>query len=195
MQTGRVEAMGQGRPQARSERLFIALWPDAQTAAALQAWAQAAHAVMGGRIMAREDLHLTLAFLGHASVAQAQTLAQACAGWPVTVRPLTLARVGVFERARVAWAGPAPQAEIGWLHALVDALWQNLGAQGWVRGAEAFRPHVSLLRRIATARPCVPPGAPLVCHPVDCRLVASRPTSAASRYTVLARLPMHVDGE
>ena len=175
-------------------RLFIALWPDDSAVAALQSWAQAVQTALGGRIMRPADMHLTLAFLGKATDAQAQALAATLADWPCAGRAFTLARVGVFERARVAWAGPAEegraQDELAWLHRLHDNLWCRLEALGWQRDTRPFRPHISLLRGIRAGEKWSLRPAPVICHPVDCRLVASRPTHDASHYEVLARLPV-----
>ena len=139
------------------------------------------------------DMHLTLAFLGKATDAQAQALMAALAGWSCPARALTLSRVGVFERARVAWAGPAEEGdadELVWLHRLYDNLWCRLEALGWQRDARPFRPHVSLLRGIRASEKSTLRPAPVTCHPVDCRLVASRPAQDASHYEVLMRLPV-----
>src|SRR5690606_718617 len=45
-------------------RIFFALWPSAEDAARLMGWAHAAQAVCGGRMNRRENLHMTLAYLG-----------------------------------------------------------------------------------------------------------------------------------
>ena len=45
-------------------RLFFALWPPLQTAAALALWAAEVAALARGRAVAGRSIHVTLAFLG-----------------------------------------------------------------------------------------------------------------------------------
>lgn len=175
-------------PHAR--RLFFALWPSAADAARIMAWAQQAHQLWGGRVMRQDTLHLTLAFLGETPEEQVQRLCRAAPDWPAPVRPVTLTHCGCFRGPRVVWAGPDacdPQP-LAWLHALHQDLWQRLQALGWQAPHEAFRPHVSLLRKAAPADTAALRRAPLTWAPEQCVLVASRPAQSGSYYEVLARM-------
>lgn len=169
-------------------RLFIGLWFDDAAVSELTRWAHDAHAVCGGRVMRPQDMHLTLAFLGHADPGQADALIRAVPQWPVHTEPFHLARFGAFERARVVWAGPPENDSPTWLDTLYDTLWSRLDDMGWRRPESVFRPHVSLLR---SARSC-DVGAlrrdPVLVHPQRCVLVASRPDGSGSNYQVLASL-------
>jgi len=175
-------------------RLFFALWPSAEDASRIMAWARAAHDLCGGRIMRPETLHLTLAFLGATPASQAAALIEAAPGWPAPVAPLALAHFGRFIGPRIVWAGPSGEGRIRWLDALYDDIWARLVSMGWARPAGVFRPHVSLLRR---AGPCELGGLsqpPLVWTPAQCVLVASQPAESGSYYRVVARMPLQAAG-
>lgn len=171
-------------------RLFIGLWPDDAAVRELSAWAHDAQALCGGRIMQPHDMHLTLAFLGQTDARQTQALVDAVTDWPVSVRPFRLERFGVFERARVVWAGPADNDPLTWLHALYDTLWDRLVTMGHERPDTVFRPHVSLLRRARSCDVSALHRDAVVVYPQRCVLVASRPGETGSHYQMLAQLPV-----
>jgi 2'-5' RNA ligase len=175
-----------------TQRIFFALWPTAESAAEIMAWARAAHIVCGGRIMRPETLHMTLAFLGSTPESRVRHLAQAASRWRVNVGEITLRRFGHFPGPRIVWAGPTMDDadRLEWLDVLHERLWRHLEDLGWLRSSMIFRPHVSLLRK---ADMCDLDGLhrpPLSWTPAACVLVASRPTVAGSRYDVLAYVPM-----
>lgn len=171
-------------------RLFIGLWLDDDAVAELSGWAHDAQALCGGRIMQPQDMHLTVAFLGQTDPEQTDALIKAVAHWPVQLQPLRLTRFGMFERARVVWAGPAEDDPASWLFLLYDTLWSKLVSMGWRRPESVFRPHVSLLR---SAQPCDVTALhrpAVLAHPQRCVLVASQPGASRSDYQVLAQLPV-----
>jgi 2'-5' RNA ligase len=63
---------------AETVRLFFALWPDTSLQAKLAAWGE--QAAGKGRAMRRENLHLTLAFLGATEAALVPDLIALAAG-------------------------------------------------------------------------------------------------------------------
>lgn len=170
-------------------RLFIGLWPDEASVRQLTDWARDAHALCGGRIMKPEDLHMTLAFLGQADQSQADALCDAVSTWPVKLQPLVLARFGMFRKARVVWAGLDSDDSAPWLHSLCDTLWSKLEGLGWPRTEATFTPHISLLRGAQPGDVGALYRPPVLCQPVRCVLVASRPATGGSNYQVLAQLP------
>lgn len=168
-----------------SRRLFIGLWPDAPIVDALSAWAVQAHGLCGGRIMRADTLHLTLAFLGNVDAQRVTALCAAVPTWQVRTGVLELNRFGRFKGPRIVWAGPTEQ-RVTWLDALHDELWERLSAMGLTSPAEAFRPHVSLLRNAGpgdVSRLVV--EQPIVWTPMRCILVASMPAETGSYYEVL----------
>lgn len=175
-----------------TQRIFFALWPTPESAAEIMAWARAAHAVCGGRIMRPETLHLTLAFLGATPESRVRQLTQAAHRWRVEVGEITLRRFGRFPGPRIVWAGPTldDADRLEWLDVLHERLWRQLEDLGWLRSSMIFRPHVSLLRKADACDLDALQRPPLSWRPAACVLVASRPTVAGSRYEVLASVPM-----
>lgn len=171
-------------------RLFIGIWLDDAAVTELSDWAYDAQALCGGRIMCPADMHLTVAFLGHAEPEQADALARAAQNWPVRMQPFRLTRFGMFERARVVWAGPAEDDPLPWLFTLYDTLWSCLMGMGWRPPESVFRPHVSLLRSARVSDVGVLHRPAVLARPQRCVLVASRPGEFGSNYEVLTQLPV-----
>lgn len=133
-------------------------------------------------------MHLTLAFLGETHASHADRLIYAASQWEIPAQPWVLDYFGLFERARVVWAGPSGAEDRAWLQMLHDTLWHRLADLGWEPSEQTFKPHVSLLRN---ARPADLSGLqrpPVVCTPAFCAVVASQPAANKSRYQVLAQL-------
>ena len=168
-------------------RVFFALWPGAATAAALHARARALHAQCGGRVMRRDTIHLTLAFLGDVAMprlAALETVAQSVRGERFI---LELDRVGSWRGNRILWAGSAnvPAA----LPALAEKLGASLHAAGFELEARAFNPHVTLVRNAVRS----PPRGemPGLRWPVaSFVLVASERDEGGAHYRVLGRWPL-----
>jgi len=171
-------------PAPARARLFFALWPGPALAATLAGWAAQAQAACGGRAMRPDTLHLTLAFLGAVDAERVPELVAATAGQRSPPGRLTLDRYGAFARQGIVWAGPStPDPTLRHTH---DALWDWLEPLGWPRPAQAFRPHVTLLRRAASLDV---PAAPAPAHWQYGHyvLVQSRPQDGVAHYQVLAR--------
>lgn len=173
-------------------RLFFAYWPSAETAREIVPWVRSAHALCGGRMMRTDTLHMTLAFLGQADADAAHHLAKVCTGWALPSGSMVLNEAGRFPRARVVWLGPSSSdsAALGWLYQANQQLWAHLDPLGWQGRESVFRPHVSLLRNAGPAPLDALQGPDVRWTAGRCVLVASEPTEAGSRYTVLAELPL-----
>ena len=173
---------------AASRRLFFALWPPEAVAGRLHDAAKDAHAACGGRLMRRETLHITLAFLGdvaEAAVATAEAVAAA-----VSVEPfvLDIDRLALWRHNRILWAGcaSAPPA----LLLLADRLGHELRAAGFRLEERPFAAHATLLREAHC-----PAGVPLLAAPIrweatDYALIESHTATGGSRYEVLRRWPL-----
>lgn len=126
-------------PQTR--RLFYALWPDDPVRDALTQLQMG----ISGRKMRRDNLHLTLAFLGDQPAGLIDTLRGILHSLPKPDLWLTLDRLGYFPRQRIVWAGmhEAPPALLEMHRQLSDAL-QQAGVTFDAR--LSFKPHVTLAR-------------------------------------------------
>jgi 2'-5' RNA ligase len=171
-------------------RLFFALLPESRTRAALAGVAQEVAGETGGRAVAADNLHLTLAFLGerpHEMVAALRELASGIARAPFT---LLLDDIGYWRKAGLAWLGSeTPSVE---LHALQRDLAQRLAGAGVALEPRAFAPHVTLARRIGNI--VRRRQVPAIAWPVDAfALVASELGREGARYRALQTWPLRVD--
>ena len=175
-------------------RLFVALVPPEEVQRRLEAEGRALRGLCGGgRMVPRENLHLTLAFLGETDCRRAVERAMArAAGAPFS---LATAPPGRFpgRRGELWWMGVAERPP---LLALRRRLVRALGEEDvWLDDAKPFRPHITLGRDL---RPL--PGAELSAWAAACpaaswqvtamTLMESRREADGLRYIPLFRCPL-----
>ena len=165
-------------------RVFFALWPDDATRGAISRATRDAVRLSGGRPIAKDRLHITVAFLGELTAAG---LAVARAVPPISVGPFELAldTVGVWPESKILWlaATVLPDA----LGELEKRLWDSLAERGFRSEDRDYRPHVTLARRARPVDFAVEP----VRFPVrDLALVESFPDGRNVHYEVLERWPL-----
>ena len=167
---------------AETVRLFFALWPASDLQAKLAAWAK--QAAGRGRAMRRENLHLTLAFLGATEAALVPDLIALAAGVRFAPIRLPLDRAGYWKHNRIIWcgAGEEPRA----LAALVEDLRARLDAAGIRYDPKPFVSHVTLVRD-AAGLPAAPAWIPLVWEARDFALVSSTRVEGRVSYQVMQR--------
>lgn len=176
--------MNEADERADRHRVFFALWPDGATRSAISRATRAAVQGSSGRPIAKDRLHLTVAFLGELTEAG---LEMARAVPPVHVGPfdLTLDAVGLWPESRILWFAPmAPPEPLGELEA---TLWDELAARGFVADERTYRPHVTLARR---ARPVEMEVTPVVWPVRELALVESFPDGRNVHYEVLQTWPL-----
>ena len=125
-------------------RLFYALWPDATVQATLGQWARACHGICGGRRVATEKLHVTVAFLGEVADDRYATLIDSAASIGAAGFELVFDRVAQWRHSRIVYAAPGvvPAA----LATLACDLSERLSAAGLRTEERPFAPHVTLVR-------------------------------------------------
>jgi 2'-5' RNA ligase len=161
-------------------RLFFAAWPPAQTAAALHGWAEG----LEGRVVAQENIHLTLAFLGGVDPAKAVTAAKRVRG---VRHELPIDEARFWKKNQIVWVGPRelPLA----LDRLVKSLHLALYRAEFILERRPFAAHVTLLRKASA--PGVLPPLPPVPWPIDeFQLMRSHISSHGPSYEPLARFPL-----
>lgn len=170
-----------------AQRLFFALWPPDEVARALHAAARQAHAACGGRLMRRDTLHITLAFLGDVPAARLGEAEAAATAVTAAAFVLELDQLAHWRHNRIVWAGcSAPPAA---LEQLADGLGHCLRDAGFRLEARRFAAHATLLRNATGA--ALPALDAAIRWPVaDFALVASHGGAAGSRYEVLRRWPL-----
>jgi 2'-5' RNA ligase len=130
-----------------THRLFFALWPDRQGRAELaRAFAAVAHA--SGEPVPAENLHVTLEFLGAVPATRIGELADVGASLALPATELHFDSLEWWRHAAALVARAAAPPELLEVQA---ELRRELGARGFRVDARAFRPHVTLARRVTTA--------------------------------------------
>jgi 2'-5' RNA ligase len=131
-----------------SRRLFLACWPDQALQDLLYSLAQRLQKKHGGRKTARENIHLTLIFLGQVQQHREQQLRNQLRTLDVKQFDLELDEAGAFTHCRINWVGPRiiPKG-LKDLHQALKHISHDLGFH---TGERAYKPHVSLLRKAKT---------------------------------------------
>ena len=175
-------------------RLFFALWPSRELAAALADIADQGARQLGGRATRQETIHLTLAFLGNIRLDQVPTLCRAAARVRSVPFWLDIDRLGFWQHNHLLWAGcscPPPE-----LPALAAALRHELAVEGFAAdgGHPVFAPHVSLVRRVPVSGSDGAGALPVFASlhwPVErFVLVGSRLSPQGSAYQTIAEFPL-----
>ena len=160
-------------------RLFFALWPPPAAARALADWAKEVARVAGGKPVAAEKIHLTLAFLGDAdpgkAIAAAKEVRFEAFDLPIEVSEY-------WQRNQILWAGP--QRIPAPLDRLVEALQFELYRTDFILERRPFAAHVTLLRKARTP-PTLPDLPPVQWPANEFVLVQSRSSSEGSYYASL----------
>ena len=167
---------------ARAERLFFALWPGEAVRARIADAAARALPADGGRRVSRENLHLTLRFLGSVGGGTRTCIVAEAAQIRGSPFSLTIDRAGRWTRSGIAWLGVAGCPPT------LEALARSLEAAAVRCGLEperrAFSPHVTVARRVA--RPIRRVEIDPIEWPVDSfALVTSEPRAHGRHYRCL----------
>lgn len=160
-------------------RLFYALWPDDEVRDALHKL----QTFTPGRLTYYENLHVTLAFLGHQPEENLPVLKDVLTSLPCGEIVMNIDRLGYFRKNRIAWAGmhTVPEA----LVALQAILTRNLEEHGVVFDKQnRFKPHVTLARD--AAEPIDSPFEPIAWRLTQVALMQSTQSASKLTYRALA---------
>src|SRR5262249_2876768 len=150
---------------------FFALWPEPAERQALATATAAVVGISGGRPVPKEQLHLTLAFLGAVSATRTAELEaltrRVGAAWPraLPARQLRLARLAAGRKPQVLVALADEDAALA---SVAEVLRAGALAAGFSPDLKPFRPHVTVARKVARAVR----SAPLTPVLWSCRLIA-----------------------
>ncbi len=168
---------------ASALRLFFALWPEDETRAALADWSEGMHKACGGRRIAADKVHATLAFLGSQAPQRLPELVAAARSITAPAFVLVLDQARYWKHNRIGWAGASTVPDA--LSALSQDLRAALSAQGSAFDPKPFVPHVTLIRD--GSRPGEVPVLPPIRWPVQSFSLVQ---SSGGRYDVLASWPL-----
>ncbi|MDQ2070436.1 RNA 2',3'-cyclic phosphodiesterase [Natronospira bacteriovora] len=166
-----------------THRLFFALWPDEALRSELDERARSVQAVAeDGKAVPRDNLHITLRFLGSLSDEQAGRAEAAAARVRNRDVELVLDRAGFWPQPRVLWLGcsDTPDPLLG----VVADLNTELGGEGFDLRSRPYKPHVTVARGVTVAE------APPVIEPLTWRaerfcLVRSHTDGPISEYEIV----------
>lgn len=149
-------------------RLFVAFTIPDQVAASLT---MILSGVPGARWQTREQMHMTLRFIGEIDGREAASIDDGLSAVSAPVLSLQLKGVGEFggNKPRALWAGVAPNDALMHLQRKIETAMQRIGLEAEPR---KFTPHVTLARLRGT-----PPGT-VMDYLVDHALYASAPFEA-----------------
>jgi RNA 2',3'-cyclic 3'-phosphodiesterase len=173
---------------ARSKRLFFALWPDDEVRQALARISLELPPKLAQRVHP-QDMHATLAFLGAVGIHQLPCVLAAGArlrGEPFT---LEMGQLGFWPRPRVIWAGLREEAVPPALTHLVAELQDTLTGCGFVAEQRPYAPHLTLARKAAAFVPTAL-ASPIPWTVREFALVESIPHVPPPRYVVLKKWPL-----
>jgi 2'-5' RNA ligase len=166
--------------------LFFALWPGAAVRNRLYNAAQAMHANCDGRVMRRDNLHLTLVFLGDVAREKIPALEALAARIRGESFGLEFGVTAYWRHNRIAYAAPHETPDA--LRRLVAAIKQSLGDAQFAYDRRPYMPHITLIRDARA--PAALPSLEFDWRVPDFALIESARDAMGVAYRVRARWPL-----
>ena len=131
--------------QTPTKRLFLALWPDEDVVRKISQHAIKSFSDCQGRILEKNNWHITLAYFGASDANTQLCLEQQAEKIKAEPFELSLSLCGFWKKPAVAWLAPAiiPK-EL--LHLALDVQ-QTLIPCGYEPEMHDYKPHVTLVRK------------------------------------------------
>jgi 2'-5' RNA ligase len=177
--------------QNNIRRLFFALWPQDELRQAIKHLNSKA-CPEGGKLVAIENVHITLSFLGPVDPHGYECLITMADTISAKAFTLVLNKIGHWPKPRVLWLG-AEQSPPDLLQ-LVKTLNQGLQACNFQPDPRPFVPHMTLIRKVKKADP-EDVFPPIQWQVNDFVLVESKTLPEGAQYTVLHRWPLKKSDE
>jgi 2'-5' RNA ligase len=168
-------------------RLFFAALPEPEVRRRLESAANALRLPHDARRVPAEDYHMTVAFAGEVSQAQAAALRGVGAGDDTAAFAVSLTTYEYWRKSEVVVAASSDcPLELLDLNRRLRAEFEHLGL---VRDAVAFRAHVTLARKVTQA-PVLKAMSPFSWRVRTLHLLHSSGSAAGSAYTVVDTWPL-----
>ncbi len=168
-------------------RLFFALWPDDTTREKLAAVADRL-APDCGRKVSKQNLHITLVFLGNVEDSRLDGLLAGVAGIHADNFSLRLDTIGWWKRPRILWLAPSTiPTGVSRLVSMLNACLKEAGFQLEDR---PYRPHLTLARKVVKLASEID-FEPIQWNISHFSLIESNTLSEAVEYSVRDSWPLH----
>ena len=167
-----------------SKRLFFALWPDDEVVRKIHQHAIRHFEVCDGRILDKQNWHITLAYFGAANADQQRCIQTQAEKISSPCFDIDLTTCGYWKKPAVAWL--APEDIPGTFSQLASKVQHNLIPCGFEPEQRAFQPHITLVRK-AKQSPAVKEIQGIPWHVDSFCLVESVTGQKGATYTVLKR--------
>lgn len=138
-----------GTEDNKVERLFLALWPGDELRKQIKRNSKSLLHHGGGRPVALENIHITLAFLGNLNADQRKCVELVADGIQCPVFSLILDHAGHWSRPRVLWIGASETPDA--LSQLVADLYKGIHRCGIELDSRPYRAHLTLMRKVNKA--------------------------------------------
>lgn len=176
----------------KTQRLFLALWPDDELRQQIKRHSKALLRHAGGRPVALENIHITLAFLGSMDANQQACVELVANGISCSAFELKLDHAGHWPRPRVLWIGAREVPDA--LNHLVTKLYKGIRDCGVQLDSRPYRAHMTIMRKVNR------PPADMDIQPLDWRvnkfvLVKSTTLPEGVKYEVIREWPLRTTGE
>lgn len=166
----------------RTQRLFFALWPNESLRDRLHALTPRALAPGSGRHVRRDNLHITLVFLGSVDLKTRECVENVASALDCESFTLSLDELGYWPKPRILWVGASRLPEQ--LRRLVETLNEQLIACGPNPEKRPYRAHMTLARKVKK-HPRADAIAPIDWHVDHFVLVESHTRPNGVSYQVL----------
>jgi 2'-5' RNA ligase len=188
-------ALEEDKPSLRVRAFFGLPVPEPQREQLAPFIAECAQAAPEFRWTPRENLHLTIRFIGSVDRPTVEEIAGALAARPIPAFTLDLGEIGTFARGRrvkVVWLGLRAGAD-GTI-ALAAQVGEECSRAGLVGEVRPFQPHLTLARarlREGAHLPALPPAPQLNQWRADeLVLYSSRLARTGATYEVIGIIPL-----
>jgi RNA 2',3'-cyclic 3'-phosphodiesterase len=126
-------------------RVFFALWPEEHLQQKISDIARTVQTECHGNLVAAQNIHLTLVFIGEVKQAAIAQLVEAAKTVELKSFSLRLNRLGYFSQSKAAFL--APEQTPPELSSLVNNLQNALRNAQFSFDSKPFVPHITLLRK------------------------------------------------
>lgn len=172
----------------KASRIFLALWPDETVRSRLAAVLDSLKTTVAGKWVKRDNLHMTLAFLGDVDEERLPEIGRIAAGTAGSGLTLVLDRAEFWPRNGIVCLAASQTPPV--LKDLAEGLAHRLGEAGFAIETRPYRAHLTLARKGRSDRTLIALPEPVVWRVDSFSLVESRLSPEGSAYILRETWPL-----